>query len=239
MPRYKSLTSALINARSKRKSKAKYSRDFQARRQVFSPARGLPVGFPRTNRVKLRYVENVSVTPGQLAGQYFFRANSCFDPNYTGTGHQPSGYDIWATFYNHYCVTASTCKVMIATPKTAQAGLVVYGVFLSDDPTVSTTLETIMEQSHSTNGYAFANTDYGIPKAVYKTYNANKFFNTSNVKDNFSRYGAVITNDPTEVAFFCVFVGDTDTAVSLAACVLTVEIEYDVYFSEPKELAQS
>ena len=40
-----------------------------------------------------------------------FRGNSCFDPDYTGTGHQPRYFDQYAAVYQKYKVTASSCKV--------------------------------------------------------------------------------------------------------------------------------
>ena len=37
--------------------------------------------------------------------------NSLFDPNRTGTGHQPYGFDQLSTFYNRYYVTGSKMTV--------------------------------------------------------------------------------------------------------------------------------
>jgi len=62
---------------------------------------------------KLRYYEqNIQLDPtAGLAGWYYFRANDLYDPNYTGTGHQPMGFDQWMAFYNKFTVLGSkiTC----------------------------------------------------------------------------------------------------------------------------------
>lgn len=54
----------------------------------------------------LRYHETFQLNPG-VAGSpsaYVFRANSCFDPNFTGTGHQPRGYDQIIAMYQYLAV---------------------------------------------------------------------------------------------------------------------------------------
>lgn len=59
---------------------------------------------------KLKYMETVTFTGvGWGANQYLWRANSIFDPNQTGTGHQPYGMDQWATWYSEYVVYG--CKI--------------------------------------------------------------------------------------------------------------------------------
>lgn len=61
---------------------------------------------------KLPYVENFTLT-GSVAGyvDHTFCLNDIFDPDTTGTGHQPRGYDTWAVTYNKYRVHA--CKVQL------------------------------------------------------------------------------------------------------------------------------
>lgn len=71
-------------------------------------------GFAQKSRVLLKYQETVvsgSVTAA--ASNYFFNLNSLFDPNRTGTGHQPQYSDIWKQIYNRYRVTEA--KVRIST----------------------------------------------------------------------------------------------------------------------------
>ena len=54
----------------------------------------------------LRYHESFSLNPGTagVPSFYTFRANSCYDPNYTGTGHQPRGYDQIMSMYQYLAV---------------------------------------------------------------------------------------------------------------------------------------
>jgi hypothetical protein len=63
--------------------------------------------------VVFRYTETIST--GNITTlavfPYVFRANSIFDPNRTGTGHQPYAYDTYGGIYNRYLVTH--CKATV------------------------------------------------------------------------------------------------------------------------------
>lgn len=61
---------------------------------------------------KMKYAEDV--TTDGLTGMYRFNLNSIFDPNRTGVGHQPYGFDQLATLYNRYRVIA--CGWRITSP---------------------------------------------------------------------------------------------------------------------------
>lgn len=72
-------------------------------------------GFPDRQRVTLRYVTNVSQTANATVGSdYVFRANGCFDPDYTSTGGQPANYDDFSAIYLRYRVWGSTLRWSIA-----------------------------------------------------------------------------------------------------------------------------
>ncbi len=68
---------------------------------------------PASKIVQLKYVSPVPYNGGGLdagasvTANYIFRANSCFDPDLTGTGIQPPGFDQWKQFYTTYEVLAS------------------------------------------------------------------------------------------------------------------------------------
>lgn len=71
-----------------------------------------PSSLPDRLYVKLKYREQLSF--GQASGNLadnVYRGNSLFDPDLTGTGGQPLGFDQWAAFYASYTVLASECKV--------------------------------------------------------------------------------------------------------------------------------
>lgn len=223
------------------KKNKRNNRRSKKRTGVFRPQSTLAVGFPKTTAVKLRYVESRTINGGVGSiGSINYRANSCFDPYQSGVGHQPSGFDQWSLFYNHYVVVGSKCKATFSlTGTTASGGISVCGVYLSDDATYSADVNTLMEQSHTKKAKSYYSVEAGKPVTVTKGFSTKKFFNVTNVTDNISRLGAYITANPTENAYFVVFNGNANGTIDPPDVTVLVEIEYIVIFSEPKELPQS
>lgn len=63
--------------------------------------------------VNLRYGTQFTLDSTAIGtyGNYYFRANSCFDPDDSSVGHQPRGFDQWAAFYDNYVVLGSKITV--------------------------------------------------------------------------------------------------------------------------------
>ena len=71
------------------------------------------IGFPDRIQTTLRYSDIWGLAPGAQAGQYTYRGNSLFDPDYTSTGHQPRYFDQYSAVYSKYLVTSSSIKVSV------------------------------------------------------------------------------------------------------------------------------
>ncbi len=71
----------------------------------------LPNGLPSVYVCKLDYVDFITMNPTLIGVDYFYRANSAFDPDYSSTGHQPMGYDRLAAAYRHYTVVGSKISI--------------------------------------------------------------------------------------------------------------------------------
>lgn len=70
--------------------------------------------FPVVVTKKLRYSTTFQLTcTAGATATYVFRANDLFDPDYTGTGHQPMGFDQMILFYNHFVVTSAKIKATV------------------------------------------------------------------------------------------------------------------------------
>ncbi len=91
-------------------------------RQVFQPSKWNPrlSGMPDRLFVKLRYATPLELTSGASTASHTYRANSLFDPDFTGVGHQPMGFDQYAAFYDRYYVTSCSMKVL-CTSSTSKA----------------------------------------------------------------------------------------------------------------------
>lgn len=243
--------------RKRRARKAPYKRRHGKRKRIRRAKRALGVsrfkqysGFPQSRMVRLRYAETVSMDPisTSTATYYNFRANSCFDPNETGTGHQPRGWDQWTQFYNHYVVVGSKCSIRWIVDRPDSTGddnaAIAVGCRLNDSniPIFSGVQEAFQHISELGFSYRLM-----IPN-IYKTnsvrtvckYSPKKFFNVKDMKDNFSRLGANVGTNPVEDALFQMWLCGVGSGplegVGVKAC---VTIDYIVVFGEPKNLSLS
>ena len=76
-------------------------------KQVVVP-RAIPHNYNNNYTVRLTYTDALNLTVVGNGGYalYTFRTNSIYDPDYTGTGHQPLMRDLWASQYDYYTVLA-------------------------------------------------------------------------------------------------------------------------------------
>ncbi len=187
---------------------------------------------PRNRTVKLRYCQNVNLvcTTG-VVGVARFRANGIYDPDYTGAGHQPYLSDQMAQFYNHYEVQNSRISIR-AMNQSAVAGVPsACGVYLADDTITAydwTTFkesgrgQSIMLNSANTEGHIMG-TQYSLKK-----------FYTGKLNNN-----AAVTADPTEQAFYVIYVQTNDTTSTGNTVSFEVTIDYTVKYYEPKDIGAS
>lgn len=105
--------------------------------------------------VKLRYVDTVSINPGAAAvAPHFFSANGIFDPDETGTGHQPLLHDTYALLYRNYRVVSSKIKVSSISSSLTNVNPAFWGVFTDENASLDYTLSTaIIEDKTRTKGY--------------------------------------------------------------------------------------
>lgn len=199
--------------------------------------------FPAKFKKRLTYAEvalSVVGTTG-LAGNYFFAANGMFDPNVTGTGHQPMGFDQMMLMYNHYTVLSSKITV-VANNNSAANTYADVAVYLSPDTTSITDPSRLME-----NGYLVWKPLYpvGVQGAIVTLNldcNVASYFardkNKRELLEDTELYGTAAAN-PTDIVYFVVCAFDGVGGVNTSTVLFRVEIEYEAIFWEPRKLTQS
>lgn len=94
---------------------------------------------PQRFIVKMKYAEDVQLNS---SGNYQFNLNSVFDPNRTGTGHQPYGHDQFAALFNRYRVVSVGWRICaLSSTVPLQVGAVP-----SNEPQVITSMDILKEQ---------------------------------------------------------------------------------------------
>lgn len=206
--------------------------------------RSIPLsGFPATQTVRLKYCTEIALNPPSGATQtHNFSANGMFDPDVTGIGHQPKGFDNWTGVYRHYTVIASKIKV---TPVSTDGTAGLTGFYFGVGTTTGTidyngmSPTTIMESANATS-YKFINhfTTSGADNysAVKAFWSGRKVFGRNVL--GASQFSGSSGANPDEQSFFTVWAGSVNGNDPGNVNYL-VEIEYIAVFAEKIPLAQS
>jgi len=105
----------MINAKRKRVYAKASAIGKRQKTKPYSLIKAISPIFPgrETTRRVLTYAENaIAINPGAgTCGVYVFSANGLYDPNITGVGHQPTGFDQLMVLYQEYLVIKSRIKV--------------------------------------------------------------------------------------------------------------------------------
>lgn len=223
--------------RKKKKAKTSYSGTRTMYRAGPSSFMSTPSGMPKTKRTTLRYCNQVQlVSTGGTLAEHFMSANSLFDPDTTGVGHQPMGFDQWSVLYNHYIVSGAKISVKKVATTLNNANPTVFGVYTTDD---TTTLYTSWQEfSEAKRGSVNVMTG-GVTNASSSIgkFSAKRFFNITDVKDNRDTIGASITASPSDGAYFSVWFQSLNLSNVTQDFLITVDYICD--FSEPRDVAQS
>lgn len=86
--------------------------------------RRMPHIMPDRALVRMPYTTTIAYNlTGSIYQEYTYRGNSIFDPDASGVGGQPLGFDQWNAFYNLYEVSASSIKVELVNTTVSQLRL--------------------------------------------------------------------------------------------------------------------
>jgi len=208
--------------------------------RTYQTARGatrLWAPFGKSKTVTHHYTENILLNPSAgTPADYVFSANGMYDPNITGTGHQPYAFDQLAAIYNEYTVSVSKCTV---TCWNNQSSLPFWiAICLRDDPTAITADVSSVRESPGIVSQLLAPAGSGnCLGTVTHSFDAKKFFDVKNIGDASELRGAM--SNPAEQAYFHVLMIPQNGVDDLGSNVLTVDIEFVATWSGPKVLPQS
>lgn len=197
---------------------------------------------PRSLVKKFRYVTDINIDPvgSGVMQSYIFRANSMYDPDYSGTGHQPYGYDQYVpTLYNHSTVVGSkiTCVFSLGNPSIINAqNNIICGISLLDSVTAQTNPSLVREQG----GYCKWTmiTNQMAPRKRSMKYSAKRFHGVKDVKDN-QQLSHDSSSNPEEGAFFHIWACPPAYNVDASNVLVQVIVEYIALLQEPNTFGQS
>lgn len=234
----------MVSAFSRRIKKARTKYEYKKKRvytsKALTPTIGrslMPAGkkvFPDYYTTTLKYCEMINLDVGiaTTAVSYVYRANSLFDPNYTGTGHQPMGFDDLSRIYNKYSVIKAHMKVRFAmTGNQGTTGCCQATVRTSRNDGIQTNWETIREADNCKETIVtFAN------NPVLDCYwNSNQLSQTQ--RDALTAQSASNPSNPDFFIISALWTGDQNIDPAILRCQVT--IWYTAKFDEREDMTGS
>lgn len=137
------------------------SRSLQCSTRINRASRRLTMRNPLNNRfgnsvvpqkyfTTLPYFDRVGLSFSTLDyAEYVFRVNSLFDPNLSGTGHQPRGFDQLSSLYRGYQVYGVAYDITFFTKDTSKEG---FKVGVVGTPSAKASFSSSQEMSEYTVG---------------------------------------------------------------------------------------
>lgn len=193
--------------------------------------------FPPKYYATLRYADQASIALSSAAaggGQYLFSCNNLYDPNISGTGHQPMYYDQLSAIYNHWTVISSKITIQPML-NSIPADPIQLALFQDDDTTTGTiaNINTAIERNNATSAMCIP--AQGSFPVMTKTWSAKQWFGL-NPLANDNLQGSVST-PPVEQVYYIIQAQDPTGADG--SILMRVYMEFNVVWDELVSMAPS
>lgn len=190
---------------------------------------------PRTMMTKMKYVSSFAIDPALgVVGVRVFSTNGLYDPDITGVGHQPRGFDQLMALYDHYTVCGSKISVQFS-PRNNSTIPQTVGVALRDNATAEVDILDYLEQGYVKSTSLSPNSGYR--SIINYKCNPRRWLGYKDTRDADNLKGTASAN-PTEQAYWHVFTEPIE-GVDAQAVYCRATIEYILLLTEPKDLISS
>jgi len=203
------------------------------------PSTGAMYIIPSTSnqftRKNLRFCMYQTLTTGiGSLGKTVYRANSLYDPDQSGVGHQPRGFDQWMLLYNKFVVTRAKITVLFSQRQNVTNERHICGVQVSSSPNASNELRDYCESRM----VSYKGLQSQEPQYVTQVWDL-KEWKRSNVMSDDDTHGNSSSN-PLEEWYFNVFLANMENSGAAQSSVqLFVTIDYEATFFDPVDPAIS
>lgn len=228
---FKPKTSTRKRRRTYLRAKRRYARRPRVQSRILSI-------IPERRMVSLPYVETVTIDPpaGLTPQGYKFVCNGVFDPNNTGAGHQPMGFDQLTPLYNNFVVVGATIRATF-TPSatTTSASTYLVGIFKDKKNTgLPVSYEEIMEMGRGPTRTASYSSIGGDRVVSLRTgYSAKRDVPCTNPLDEPNQFNSSAANATIQPKWI-VWAACLDNATDMGPLNVLINITYRVVCIKPK-----
>lgn len=201
---------------------------------------GSQIRKPFGNKLKVftRYVDRgYTLNPGAAgtAAVQVFSANGLYDPDITGTGHQPIGFDQYMTAFDHYTVIGAKIRVYYENTDSTYSQMC--GISISDNASAEADARVYIE--NGATRYSFLTVKGSSKDTTRLTHQVSvaKFMGRKSILSEDDFRGDV-SNNPAEQVYFHVWAAPHNSVDSGNVNAI-VQIDYVAILTEPKTLSLS
>lgn len=197
----------------------------------------IPTLLPSKQVVRLKYCDLIGLDPAAswIASQYTFSANGLYDPDITGTGHQPMGFDQWTALYNKYTVIGSKITVKPAFNNSPESGSYVCGLTVEGLVPTAASITKLMETFPGR--MKTVQSGIQIPTFVGKFKPHYWYPNRKLLTDDL--LAGTASANPSDQVYYNIYAYYVDQATNATEIKLIVTIDYLVVFTDPIDVSPS
>lgn len=155
--------------------------------------------------VTMRYYFFAAPTAVLAVQNIQFRANSLFDPDFTGVGAQPRGFDQWVTLYDAFCVLSSTLTIQVRNPLDRKSSCV--GIRVSEQSAETDTTIQDMVENKGGNTRFLHSMEQGAMTMKF-SYNTKKFWgfrgSLNSLSDDAQDFQCTSAGNPAKQAYYTI-----------------------------------
>lgn len=197
---------------------------------------------PNKFATKLRYVGQTTINPGVAgsAAVHVINAIGCYDPDITGVGHQPRGFDELMSMYDHYTVIGSKITVSFTQAYASSYNPMYIGIALKDDVTTYTDPNDYLEGRNLVSAVLPAHyvNNPATMRTLSKSFSLRKFLSVTKAMSS-NQYRGTSSSNPNDGAYFHIFGAPVNSGADEPAININFRIDFLVVFTEPRQPAQS
>lgn len=189
--------------------------------------------------VRLKYASNATINATtDTSAIAAFRANDLYDPDFSGVGNQPTGFDQLCTLYSRFCVLSSKCTAYgcIDTVSNITPCWIGIGVTRTGSRLTGLTTQEVFGMPECSTPHIGGNVQaMAMQGPLTKRFSAPEFFGKKVLDNDFECTSAA---SPARCGYFevvCCSVNGNDPAVQP----ILVVIDYEVECRVPVELGLS
>lgn len=180
----------------------------------------------------MKYAEqSVFIVPAAVSGAYVYAGNDIFDPNVTGTGHQPMGFDQLMALYKRFRVHSSRITVELVYQTTG----FMYSVTPSQSSTTPTNFNDSEESPYAKWIVAFSGVGYRVK--VENDISTIEITGIQSISQD-DQFAGTSTASPGRLWYWVIH-GQSYDGVATGSLRVNVCLEYDVELYDRVNLGQS